>query len=124
MNEEQAGIFVTPLMKKGVGYNDKAIHSFITLDTDDVYVVMSRGVLFAGSLLGLSPVLKTLTQSYSSDTIWALTITLSAIHLIFHDYQFIINAKTLKPSEYVRWWIWQYSNVFTRNNHVYGCLVA
>ncbi len=51
-----------------------------------------RLLLFCGCLLGLSPVLKTLTHSYSSDTIWALTLFLTTVHLIVHDYQFINDA--------------------------------
>ncbi len=43
-------------------------------------------LLFSGALLGLSPVLMTLTSSYSSDTIWALTFSLFLIHIVFHDY--------------------------------------
>lgn len=45
--------------------------------------------LFACILLGLSPVLKTLTFSFSSDTIYALTIVLYSMHLVLHDYSFV-----------------------------------
>ena len=43
-------------------------------------------LLLGGALLGLSPVLMTLTSSYSSDTIWFLTFSLYSIHIVFHDY--------------------------------------
>lgn len=38
------------------------------------------------ALLGLSPILKTLTKDTSDDTIWALTICLFLVNLLFHDY--------------------------------------
>lgn len=38
------------------------------------------------SLLALSPILKTLTQSYCNDSLWTLTGLLLLIHLITHDY--------------------------------------
>ena len=40
-------------------------------------------------VLGLSPIIKTLTLSYSEDTIIALVIFLFVIHLFTHDYSFI-----------------------------------
>ncbi len=43
-------------------------------------------LLLSGALLGLSPLLMTLTSSYSSDTIWALTFSLFVVHVVFHDY--------------------------------------
>lgn len=46
-------------------------------------------------LLTLSPVLRTLTEAYSDDTIWSMTIMLLAIHLFAHDYSFV-NAYTTK----------------------------
>ena len=42
--------------------------------------------VFAVILLTLSPVLRTLTASFSTDTVWALTITLSAFAVVSHDY--------------------------------------
>ncbi|CAG8468491.1 9917_t:CDS:2 [Paraglomus brasilianum] len=43
-------------------------------------------VLFFATLLGLSPILKTLTKDTSSDTIWALTVILFLTNMLFHDY--------------------------------------
>ncbi|KAJ5068386.1 phosphatidylinositol n-acetylglucosaminyltransferase subunit c [Anaeramoeba ignava] len=37
----------------------------------------------------VSPVLRTLTQTFSPDTIWALTIILFVIHLLSQDYDYI-----------------------------------
>ena len=48
-----------------------------------------RLLIFAGILYWFSPVLQTLTSSYSSDTIWALTIGLTALHTASHDYSYI-----------------------------------
>ena len=38
------------------------------------------------TLLGLSPILKSLTRSTSSDSIWAMSFTLFAINIFFFDY--------------------------------------
>eukprot|EP00158_Paraphelidium_tribonemae_P003206 Partr_v1_DN25954_c0_g1_i8_m68552 putative phosphatidylinositol glycan anchor biosynthesis, class C len=43
-------------------------------------------ILFFTTLLGLSPILKTLTQDTSDDTIWALTFCFFFINMLFHDY--------------------------------------
>mmetsp|Transcript_32876 Transcript_32876/g.55426 ORF Transcript_32876/g.55426 Transcript_32876/m.55426 type:complete len:296 (+) Transcript_32876:3-890(+) len=51
-------------------------------------------VLLFGILLRISaPVLHTLTSSFSQDTIHALAITFSVVHLVFHDYAYI-NSQT------------------------------
>lgn len=42
--------------------------------------------LCAASLRVISPVLRTLTVSYSDDTIYALALVLLGFHLVFHDY--------------------------------------
>lgn len=39
--------------------------------------------------LAVSPVLATLTSSYSSDTIWFLTFVLHLIHFLCHDYSYV-----------------------------------
>ncbi|RUP11995.1 phosphatidylinositol N-acetylglucosaminyltransferase-domain-containing protein [Jimgerdemannia flammicorona] len=43
-------------------------------------------LLFFLTLLGLSPILKTLTKDTSDDTIWALTVCLFMANMLFHDY--------------------------------------
>ncbi|KAJ1723376.1 glycosylphosphatidylinositol anchor biosynthesis [Coemansia erecta] len=43
-------------------------------------------VLFALLLFGLSPILRTLTEDTSSDTIWAMTVIFFCVNLAFHDY--------------------------------------
>jgi phosphatidylinositol glycan class C protein len=46
-------------------------------------------LLVFSTVLALSPVLHTLTNSFSDDTIWSLTSVLLVIHLYFHDYGYI-----------------------------------
>ena len=48
-------------------------------------------ILLVGWLLCISPVLATLTRTFSDDTICALTLTLFAAHLAMHDYQYALN---------------------------------
>jgi hypothetical protein len=45
-------------------------------------------VVLVCTLFGLSPVLKTLVESVSNDTIWALTIFFFVLHLAFADYSY------------------------------------
>jgi phosphatidylinositol glycan class C protein len=47
------------------------------------------------SLLALSPVLKTLTQSYCNDSLWTLTGLLLVAHLITHDYSLILGPRNV-----------------------------
>lgn len=43
-------------------------------------------VLFVSAIYVLAPVFQTLTRSISSDSIWALTVSLLVLHLFCHDY--------------------------------------
>ncbi|XP_064396186.1 phosphatidylinositol N-acetylglucosaminyltransferase subunit C-like [Halichondria panicea] len=43
-------------------------------------------LLFVLFLAGVSPILRTLTESISTDTIWAMTVGMMATHLVFHNY--------------------------------------
>jgi phosphatidylinositol glycan class C protein len=40
-----------------------------------------------------APILQTLTSSFSDDTIYALVLVLSSLHLIFYDYNFIFSTE-------------------------------
>lgn len=53
-------------------------------------------ILIMFSILTLSPVLKSLSESTSSDSIWSLSIWLLICNLLFTDYHFDINEK-FKP---------------------------
>ncbi|RHY34624.1 hypothetical protein DYB32_000784 [Aphanomyces invadans] len=61
----------------------------------DMWQGVKEGMLFSATLSILSPVLRTLTESYAVDTIWALSVALTGIHLITHDYTYI-NGTTYK----------------------------
>ncbi|KAK9469126.1 phosphatidylinositol N-acetylglucosaminyltransferase subunit C [Lipomyces arxii] len=54
-------------------------------------------LLIVSTLLGLSPVLKSLTQSTSSDSIWAISFWLFLLNIIFHDYS-IGSKKAFPPT--------------------------
>jgi phosphatidylinositol glycan class C protein len=48
-----------------------------------------RLLLLTLLLLFVSPLLLTLTQAYSSDTIWALSLALGALHVLVFDYRWV-----------------------------------
>jgi hypothetical protein len=48
--------------------------------------------LFVIVILLLAPIFRTLTKSYTDDTIWALAITLCFVHLVFADYDYMNGA--------------------------------
>ncbi|RHZ20049.1 hypothetical protein DYB26_005794 [Aphanomyces astaci] len=68
---------------------------FIFFVRHDMWQGVKEGMLFSATLSILSPVLRTLTESYAVDTIWALSVALTGIHLITHDYTYI-NGTTYK----------------------------
>ncbi|KAI8093907.1 phosphatidylinositol N-acetylglucosaminyltransferase subunit C [Halteromyces radiatus] len=48
--------------------------------------VLKSAVFFFSTLLGLSPILKTLTSQTSHDTIWAMTVYCFLANVLSHDY--------------------------------------
>ncbi|KAG6548414.1 hypothetical protein Mapa_009900 [Marchantia paleacea] len=62
--------------------------------THDTFVPASLGrhlfnfTMFVIGLYILAPIFQTLTRSFSSDSIWASTICLLLVHLLFHDYTY------------------------------------
>eukprot|EP00794_Sanderia_malayensis_P015770 gene15770-17361_t len=52
-------------------------------------------ILVTGIVLGLSPILKTLTETISTDTIYAMTVGMLATNLLLHDY---VSEATMSPS--------------------------
>ncbi|KAJ2259228.1 glycosylphosphatidylinositol anchor biosynthesis [Coemansia sp. RSA 455] len=48
--------------------------------------LIKGAMLFALLLFGLSPILRTLTEDTSRDTIWAMTVIFFGVNLAFHDY--------------------------------------
>eukprot|EP01083_Nonionella_stella_P016967 47385_1 len=65
---------------------DSSKDSKFQLFQDTIWPTFKRVLVLLVCLFGVTPVLRTLTQSYSSDTIWALSLFCFALHLIFHDY--------------------------------------
>lgn len=54
--------------------------------------------LFVSAIYVLAPVFQTLTRSISSDSIWALTVSLLVVHLFCHDYTFSASPSTMAAS--------------------------
>ncbi|GAO19394.1 hypothetical protein UVI_02052710 [Ustilaginoidea virens] len=54
---------------------------------------IKSALLIYSTLLGLSPILKSLTRSTSSDSIWAISFWLLAINVFFFDYSGGVEAK-------------------------------
>lgn len=54
---------------------------------------IKSALLIYSTLLGLSPILKSLTKSTSSDSIWAMSFWLLAINIFFFDYSGGVGAK-------------------------------
>ncbi|KAK0387842.1 hypothetical protein NLU13_4087 [Sarocladium strictum] len=54
---------------------------------------IKSAILIWSTLLGMSPILKSLTKSTSSDSIWAMSCWLLAINIFFFDYSGGVGAK-------------------------------
>lgn len=54
---------------------------------------VKSAILIYFTLLGLSPILKSLTRSTSSDSIWAMSFWLLAINIFFYDYSGGVGVK-------------------------------
>ena len=63
----------------------------------DIPSIMRYILIYGGYLRVIAPILKSLTSSYSEDTIHACSLFFSAMHLLFQDYEFI-NSSTGKFS--------------------------
>lgn len=72
-------------------YSEFSVHE-IPKKLNQIFESVTTMVLLLGVLLGLSPVLATLTNSFSNDTIYALSIMLMLIHVVSHDYGYIIGS--------------------------------
>jgi len=58
-------------------------------NVESFFTALRTLVLLFGSLFSLSPVLRTLTNSFSDDTITSCTSLLLVVHLFFHDYGYV-----------------------------------
>ena len=56
-------------------------------DPESAYESLRTFALFGGVLSALSPLLQSLTQSFASDTLFALVTVFAAVHLFSHDYE-------------------------------------
>lgn len=61
-------------------------------------VTVRSGILIVCALLGLSPILKSLTRSTTSDSIWALACWLMLINILFFDYAAFSPSKAGMPA--------------------------
>lgn len=57
---------------------------------------LKAAMIFLMVLLGVSPVLKTLTEDYSSDTIASMTFALMLLNLCFTDYSMLSNPQSIR----------------------------
>jgi phosphatidylinositol N-acetylglucosaminyltransferase subunit C len=64
-------------------------------------------ILFLICLRIIAPILQTLTSSYSDDTIHALVIIFSTLHLVSHDYAYVNNTKDIFAGRQQREWVWE-----------------
>jgi phosphatidylinositol N-acetylglucosaminyltransferase subunit C len=69
------------------------IYSISILCHETILISLKSLVLFLICLRIIAPILQTLTSSYSDDTIDALVLIFSTIHLVFHDYAYVNNTK-------------------------------
>ena len=58
-------------------------------------------LLFLTTLLGMSPILRTLTKDTYSDTIWAVSTCLFVLNMLLHDYSSTADL-TVKYAQYTR----------------------
>lgn len=72
------------------------IHLVLADERGDGFLIGTELVLISGICLRVTaPVLQTLTSSFSDDTVYALSISFSILHLIFYDYSFVYGSKQL-----------------------------
>ncbi|ODV61477.1 phosphatidylinositol N-acetylglucosaminyltransferase [Ascoidea rubescens DSM 1968] len=62
-------------------------------DAIDHFKLFKSSVVIISFLLSLSPILKSLTNSISSDSIWALSFWLCILNILTNNYQFSNNTK-------------------------------
>lgn len=63
-------------------------HQTLTVLKSSIFIILI--------LLSLSPVLKSLTNSTSEDSIWALSVWLCILHVVFNDYSLNVNSSLSK----------------------------
>ncbi|KAK7569306.1 phosphatidylinositol:UDP-GlcNAc transferase PIG-C [Phyllosticta citricarpa] len=73
-------------------YHHPPLESWSTRNQRRVTTIKSAVLIYC-ALLGLSPILKSLTKSTTSDSIWAMTSVLMCINVCFFDYGGGVGAK-------------------------------
>mgnify|MGYP002622819941 CR=1 FL=1 len=79
----------TPRQGQGPDYPDRPSTPLPPAPSSRMYARISTiksAILIYFTLLGLSPILKSLTRSTSSDSIWAMSFWLLALNIFFFDY--------------------------------------
>lgn len=71
----------------------KSTWSFSPRNQQRLATAKSAGLIYC-ALLGLSPILKSLTKSTTSDSIWAMSCWLMCINVFFFDYGGAVDAKS------------------------------
>jgi phosphatidylinositol N-acetylglucosaminyltransferase subunit C len=69
------------------------IHRIFSDNNPTLKSTFKSSLLFVICLRVIAPALQTLTSSYSDDTIDALAIIFSSLHLVFHDYAYVNSTK-------------------------------
>lgn len=69
------------------------IHAVLSDVSPNLKETLQSSILFLLCLRIVAPTLQNLTSTYSDDTIYALTIFFSTIHVTFHDYAFVNNDR-------------------------------
>ena len=72
-----------------------------SFDAEGPWAVLRAAVILGLALVLLSPVLHTMTKTYSDDTIWALSILLGFLHVVTADYDYLncVHAATSKQQQ-------------------------
>ena len=81
----------------GIGYLTNLFLVFRTVSLDALINDMKSCAFLSGSVLFLSPVLRSMTETYSNDTIALLVTILLLIHLIWYDYSLV--RRPIRPEE-------------------------
>lgn len=92
----------TNLMKDGTDHDDTLEDYLTEPSPPDFFETCKSSVLILLYLLTLSPVLKSLTNSTSSDSIWALSAWLCILNVMFNDYE--IEFYRLSPRDKLLHW--------------------
>ena len=77
---------LTPTPAHEAGETYPAATSSLSPRTEQRLATAKSAVLIYAALLGLSPILKSLTRSTTSDSIWALSTWLLMVNVAFFDY--------------------------------------